>query len=67
METPPLKTALIAAMRQDQRSVAAILRAAGITDTQYYRWVKGSRDIRLVTADRLAAVLGVRASKRGKQ
>lgn len=61
-----LTTTLRTALAEETRSMREIARQAGISDSQLIRWRRGERDIRLRTADRLAEVLGVRATRKKK-
>ncbi len=57
-----LATALRQAIRDSHQSVYQIAQASGVSQIVISRFLSGQRDIRLHTADRLAAVLGLRLS-----
>jgi len=51
------------AVRGAGRSIYATARAAGVPEPVLNRFMRGKRDIRLATADRLAASLGLRLTR----
>jgi DNA-binding phage protein len=55
-----LSSALREAIKGSGQSVYQIAKAAGISQIVVSRFLSGERDIRMETADRLAAVLGLK-------
>ena len=47
------------AIRDDDRAVSTIARAAGVTPIGLWRFLNGERDVRMATAAKVAAVLGL--------
>lgn len=66
MDVPPLEAdapfsaALRAAVAADGGTAYAIAKRAGVGINVLTRWLAGERDLRLASADKLAAALGVR-------
>jgi transcriptional regulator with XRE-family HTH domain len=53
---------LRSAIEASDKSMYQIAKESGITPAMVGRFVRGERDLRLATADKLAAALGVRAA-----
>lgn len=60
----PLSQALKRAIQQSGKSVYQVAQEAGVSQIVISRFLSGERDIRMATADRLAAVLGVTLESR---
>ncbi len=58
--TGTLSKALREAIRNSDKSVYQIAKAANVSQIVVSRFLSGERDIRMETADRLAAVLGLK-------
>lgn len=59
MTPTPFSDALRAAVKADGRSLYAIAKAADVSLQMLTRWLNGERGLRLDSADKLAAALGV--------
>jgi len=60
MKRQHLQDVLKAAIRQTGKPLYRIAKESGVSQPIIYRFVSGERDIRLETADKLAAALGLR-------
>jgi hypothetical protein len=58
-----LSEALRDALRASDKSVYQIAQDAGVSQIVVSRFLSGERDIRMATADRLAAALGLKLAK----
>lgn len=59
MPSPSMRETIIKAIDDSGRSVRSIALAAGISQPQLSRFVKGERDLLLEAADRVARSLGL--------
>lgn len=59
-----LAAACVARMQEKSESVNQLALASGVSQPALSRWLNGERDIRLQTADRLAALLGLSLARR---
>ena len=60
MKRQRLQDSLKAAIRQTGKPLYRLAKESGVSQPIIYRFVSGERDIRLETADKLAAALGLR-------
>jgi ribosome-binding protein aMBF1 (putative translation factor) len=56
----PLSQALKDALRTSDKSMHQIAQQSGVSETVVLRFLSGERDIRMATADKLAAALGLK-------
>lgn len=66
MTPTPFADALRSAIQASGLTVYAVAKRAGISQQVLSRWLSGERDIRLVTADKLAESLGIQGKPHGK-
>ena len=60
MKRQRLQDSLKTAIRQTGEPLNRLAKKSGVSQPIIYRFVSGERDIRLETADKLAAALGLR-------
>ena len=58
--SPQISAVLRKAIQASEMSINALAQASGVSHPIILRFLSGERDIRLATADKLAATLGVR-------
>ncbi len=58
--SPQISAVLRKAIEASELSIHALAQASGVSHPIILRFLSGERDIRLATADKLAATLGVR-------
>jgi transcriptional regulator with XRE-family HTH domain len=59
-----IATSLRMAIRKSRKSVNQLAKESGVSHPVILRFVSGERDIRLATADKLAAALGVQVVRK---
>jgi plasmid maintenance system antidote protein VapI len=64
MKTAQISAVLKKAIQASELSMHAIAQASGVSYPILYRFVSGERDIRLATADKLAATLGIKVQQK---
>jgi ribosome-binding protein aMBF1 (putative translation factor) len=60
--THQISTVLRKAIEASEMSVHALAQASGVSHPIIFRFMSGERDIRLATADKLAAILGIKVT-----